>query len=118
MTHTEACQEGYRSTPLGCPVSSLRARSVSLESNLLPARSSTRARAHSHCPQLDTVFTVLFIVELCVNLFAHWFWPFVTSGWSHARAHTFIHTHARTLEPAYAHTHTLMNTSAGSNFSI
>ena len=30
----------------------------------------------------NLVFTVIFAVELLVNLYAHWFWPFVTNGWS------------------------------------
>ena len=31
---------------------------------------------------MDTFFTVAFTVELCINLFAHWFRPFFTNGWS------------------------------------
>lgn len=32
--------------------------------------------------QLDIFFTAIFTVELIFNLLAHWFIPFVTSGWS------------------------------------
>ena len=31
--------------------------------------------------QMDVAFTLIFAVELLVNIFAHWFWPFVSSGW-------------------------------------
>jgi hypothetical protein len=31
--------------------------------------------------KVDIFFTTVFTAELAVNLFAHWLWPFVTSGW-------------------------------------
>jgi hypothetical protein len=31
---------------------------------------------------LDDVFTVVFAVELAINLFAHWLRPFLRDGWS------------------------------------
>ncbi|EKX55140.1 hypothetical protein GUITHDRAFT_98923 [Guillardia theta CCMP2712] len=30
----------------------------------------------------DLIFTIFFTLELVVNAFAHWFWPFITSGWN------------------------------------
>eukprot|EP00960_Hanusia_phi_P040004 754191-Hanusia_phi.AAC.8 len=30
----------------------------------------------------DLIFTIFFTIELFVNAFAHWFWPFITSGWN------------------------------------
>ena len=30
----------------------------------------------------DTSFTVIFTVDLVVNMYSHWFWPFATNGWS------------------------------------
>jgi hypothetical protein len=32
--------------------------------------------------QVDIFFTAIFTAELIFNLMAHWFLPFVTSGWS------------------------------------
>ena len=31
---------------------------------------------------LEVCFTFLYLVELLLNLYAHWFWPFFTSGWA------------------------------------
>ena len=30
----------------------------------------------------DVMFTILFAVELAVNMFAHWFWAFMWNGWN------------------------------------
>lgn len=30
---------------------------------------------------IDMAFTIAYSVELCVNLYAHWFWSFFCSGW-------------------------------------
>ncbi len=30
----------------------------------------------------NLAFTLVFALELVVNLYAHWFWPFVSNGWS------------------------------------
>ena len=35
---------------------------------------------------MNLTFTAVFIVELAINAFAHWFWPFVTDGWSQVDA--------------------------------
>ena len=31
---------------------------------------------------IDHAFTVFYVLELLLNLFVNWFWPFVTNGWS------------------------------------
>ncbi len=31
---------------------------------------------------LNLLFTAVFTVELAINAFAHWFWPFLTDVWS------------------------------------
>ena len=43
--------------------------------------------------RLDQVFTVLFAIEVTINLIVHWFWPFwyLPKMYMHARTHT--HTH-------------------------
>uniref|UniRef100_A0A7S0QNQ4 EF-hand domain-containing protein n=1 Tax=Cryptomonas curvata TaxID=233186 RepID=A0A7S0QNQ4_9CRYP len=38
--------------------------------------------ADSSFTNVDTFFTAIFALELCVNLFANWFWPFFCDGWS------------------------------------
>ena len=30
---------------------------------------------------LDLFFTVVFVVELAINLFSNWFWPFMGDAW-------------------------------------
>ena len=31
---------------------------------------------------IDHAFTIFYVLELMLNLFVNWFWPFVTNGWS------------------------------------
>ena len=31
---------------------------------------------------IDHAFTIFYVLELLVNAFVNWFWPFVTNGWS------------------------------------
>jgi hypothetical protein len=31
---------------------------------------------------VDNCFTIFYVLELLLNLFVNWFWPFVTNGWS------------------------------------
>ena len=31
---------------------------------------------------VDHAFTIFYVVELMLNLFVNWFWPFVNNGWS------------------------------------
>ena len=31
---------------------------------------------------IDLAFTIFYVLELLLNLFVNWFWPFVTNGWS------------------------------------
>jgi hypothetical protein len=31
---------------------------------------------------IDHAFTIFYVLELLLNLFVNWFWPFVTNGWS------------------------------------
>ena len=40
-----------------------------------------RVNAAGGAAQMDVAFTLIFAVELLINIFAHWFWPFVSSGW-------------------------------------
>lgn len=43
----------------------------------------TDARPPGRCPlAVDLVFTVLFAVELVLNLYVNWWRPFISSGWS------------------------------------
>ena len=32
--------------------------------------------------QLNVAFTVIFTIELALNMFSHWFYPFATNTWS------------------------------------
>ena len=49
---------------------------------LAPSLSLSPSLLYIVSPQLDLLFTILFSLELMVNLFAHWFLPFVTNPWS------------------------------------
>ena len=31
---------------------------------------------------IDHAFTIFYVLELMLNLFVNWFWPFVCNGWS------------------------------------
>jgi len=31
---------------------------------------------------IDHAFTVFYVLELLLNLFVNWFWPFATNGWA------------------------------------
>jgi hypothetical protein len=31
---------------------------------------------------LEYLFSAVFAAELCINMFANWFWPFFSDGWS------------------------------------
>ncbi|EKX49828.1 hypothetical protein GUITHDRAFT_104223 [Guillardia theta CCMP2712] len=50
-----------------------------IESEIKPAEGTQVAKNFS---TLDLIFTILFTIELCLNLLASWFWPFVQDGWS------------------------------------
>jgi hypothetical protein len=47
---------------------------IATESQVQPARGSN---LYNLMRTLDIVFTILFTVEIILNAFAHWFWPFV-----------------------------------------
>eukprot|EP00960_Hanusia_phi_P068162 766775-Hanusia_phi.AAC.1 len=49
------------------------------QSELLPPDGSSLS---SFFAVLDDVFTIMFTIELGLNLISHWFWPFVSDGWS------------------------------------
>ena len=40
------------------------------------------AEAEADFYAMEVVFTVIFALELAINLFGTWFWPFVTDGWA------------------------------------
>ena len=50
------------------------------ELQLDPA-SAERRRADAFFQTMEYILTALFTAELLVNMAAHWFWPFFTSGW-------------------------------------
>ena len=52
---------------------------MTFEAQLLPDEGSDAAAAFA---SLETVFTVIFSVELAVNFIANFFWEFVSSGWN------------------------------------
>ncbi|EKX39507.1 hypothetical protein GUITHDRAFT_114473 [Guillardia theta CCMP2712] len=49
------------------------------QSELLPKEGSSMANFFA---VLDDLFTILFTIELGLNLISHWFWPFISDGWS------------------------------------
>ena len=53
--------------------------------------------------RLDQVFTVLFAIEVTINLIVHWFWPFwyLRKMYMHVRTH--IHTHTLSLRHTCIH---------------
>jgi hypothetical protein len=53
--------------------------STAAQAELIPPAGSALDRVFS---QLDTAFTVIFVVELAANLAAHWWRPFFSDGWS------------------------------------
>ena len=39
-------------------------------------------KAEADLYAMELVFTIIFAVELAINLFGSWFWPFVSDGWN------------------------------------
>jgi len=40
------------------------------------------AEAEADFYAMELAFTIVFALELIVNIFGTWFWPFVTDGWN------------------------------------
>jgi len=39
-------------------------------------------KAEADLYAMEVLFTVIFAVELAINLFGSWFWPFMSDGWN------------------------------------
>jgi hypothetical protein len=51
-------------------------------SNILVDQDGTLTKVGEDLETLDEMFTIVFLVELLVNAFGHWFKPFISDGWN------------------------------------
>jgi hypothetical protein len=51
-------------------------------SNALANQDGTLTNIGEDLETLDEVFTIIFLVELLINAFGHWFKPFISDGWN------------------------------------
>ena len=49
--------------------------------SIIQSELASRDPAQAYFDTMEMMFTCIYLVELIVNLYGHWFWEFVSSGW-------------------------------------
>jgi hypothetical protein len=83
LPHQEKVEVIYNGVPVQVAVACLIGANFLtniIEKQIDPG--GTDSTAKTIFEALDIVYNVAFTIELCVNLYAHWFWTFWKSGWN------------------------------------
>ena len=109
----------------------LNVTAMCFQTQLMPAKGSLREKV---LYGIEITCTCVYILELLINLFASWFWDFVSSAWNwfdvvviaasaasfygigpagtstHTHTHTHTNTHTQTHTHKHTHTHARTHT--------